>query len=364
MKIALVTDTHAGARNDSLIVHNHFKKFLDDIFFPEIDKNNITSIVHLGDVFDRRKYISFQTLSKIRTDFFEPLHQRGLIVNIIAGNHDIFFKNINDISSLEELLGGQRYPLFTIFKHPTEVLINNSKFLFVPWICDSNREETFKLIKKTNAKIALGHLDLNGFKMYRNNPPSQYGLDRKIFNKFDLVASGHFHHKSSEETIHYLGATHEMKWNDFNDPRGFHILDTETLELKFIENPHRLFRSLVYNDEKTSEIGKQIGKQEDYQYVKDSYIKIVIVKKTNPFLFDQFISMIEKNGPIDITLVENVNLFDDLNSEDEIADQIEDTTTILNNYINGLEVDLDKEKIKEKMQFIYNEAVALSNDGE
>ena len=64
MKIALVTDTHFGARSDSQAFDAYFKKFYQEVFFSEIDKRKITKIIHLGDCFDRRKYVNFNSLQE------------------------------------------------------------------------------------------------------------------------------------------------------------------------------------------------------------------------------------------------------------------------------------------------------------
>ena len=58
MKIALITDTHFGARNDSLLFLDFFRKFYENIFFPTLKERGIKEIIHLGDVVDRRKFIN------------------------------------------------------------------------------------------------------------------------------------------------------------------------------------------------------------------------------------------------------------------------------------------------------------------
>ena len=62
MKVILITDQHIGARNDNLSFVKYFKKFYDEVFFPYIDKHDIKTIINLGDMFDRRKYVIFNTL--------------------------------------------------------------------------------------------------------------------------------------------------------------------------------------------------------------------------------------------------------------------------------------------------------------
>ena len=41
MKIALITDTHWGVRNDNVSFHDNSKKFLDDVFFPTLMSKGI-----------------------------------------------------------------------------------------------------------------------------------------------------------------------------------------------------------------------------------------------------------------------------------------------------------------------------------
>ena len=103
-------------------------------------------------------------------------------------------------------------------------------------------------IKNSKAQVAFGHLEVEGFAMYKNYVAGT-GLQPSIFNRYEIVASGHYHHKSSKDNIHYLGAPYEITWNDYDDPRGFHIFDTETRDMEFIKNKYRLFEKIYYDDE-------------------------------------------------------------------------------------------------------------------
>ena len=106
MKIALITDTHFGARNDSLAFNDHFYKFWEKTFFPYLDDNGIDTIIHLGDVFDRRKFISYKIAKDFRERFIKPIVHRNIKMHMIVGNHDTYYRNTNEINSLYELLGG------------------------------------------------------------------------------------------------------------------------------------------------------------------------------------------------------------------------------------------------------------------
>jgi metallophosphoesterase superfamily enzyme len=82
-KIAMLCDTHSGIRNDSMVFHDYMKKNYD-WFFSIINNQNIKTIVHLGDLFDRRKYVNYLTSKRIREDFLLQVEKRNLDCHIIA----------------------------------------------------------------------------------------------------------------------------------------------------------------------------------------------------------------------------------------------------------------------------------------
>jgi len=192
MKIALITDTHWGVRNDQLAFLDNNKRFIDEVFLPYLDAHSIRTVIHLGDLVDRRKFLNINTAKRLRSDFIQPLHARGITPHLIIGNHDTYYKNTNSVNSIREFYEHD----FTIYESAAEVEFDGVPILFIPWICDDNREDTLKLIGTTNAQIALGHLELAGFEMYRGSPVS-HGDDRVLFDRFDLVCSGHYHHRST-----------------------------------------------------------------------------------------------------------------------------------------------------------------------
>jgi DNA repair exonuclease SbcCD nuclease subunit len=243
MKIAIITDTHWGVRNDQIAFLDNSKKFLDNVFFPYLDDNGITTVIHLGDLVDRRKYLNIYTARRLREDFISPLHARGVKPYITIGNHDTYYKNTNSVNAIRETYLND----FHLYEEATEVEFDGVKILFMPWICEENRDHAMEMIRTTNAQICMGHLEIAGFEMYRGSPVS-HGDDRSIFDRFDLVLSGHYHHRSSAGNIHYLGSHAEFTWSDYDDPKGFHVLDTQTREVAFVENPFKMFRKVWYND--------------------------------------------------------------------------------------------------------------------
>lgn len=346
MKIAVICDSHFGVRNDNETFYPYFDKFYSDIFFPTIDKKKVEYVFHLGDLYDRRRYINFKTANEAEKIFLNPLQKRiGKSLKeviILSGNHDIYYRDINTINSLDILLS--RYD-FTIYHDPIERKFDTCHILFLPWICETNKNKTFELIDKTKASIAMGHLELSGYKMYQDSVPSEHGLDSNLFKKFKSVYSGHFHHKSTKDNITYLGAACEYTWSDYNDPRGFHIFDTKTKEMEFIQNPYSIFSIVHYKDDI------------EIPDIENKYVKILVEKKEDIYKFDTFIKNIQKQKTIDVTVIEENILIND--DENEIDEEIKSTITLIDESIESMNTSLSKKKLKEKMFNIYNEAVAL-----
>ena len=182
-----------------------------------------------------------------------------------------------------------------------------------------------------------------------------HGMKDDWLQKFDLVCTGHYHTRSTQGNVNYLGTPYEMTWSDAEDPKGFHIYDTDTRELEFIENPNTMFKKIWYNDEDA--IVTDIIDQDLDQY-KNTFIKVIVKNKTNPYWFDMFIERLERKEPIHLQIVEDhLNL--DLEDEDDILDEAEDTLTILNKYIESMELVANKEEVSKVINDLYSEALTI-----
>jgi DNA repair exonuclease SbcCD nuclease subunit len=352
MKIALITDTHWGARGDSPAFAEYFNRFYYEHFFPYLADNGITNIFHLGDIVDRRKYINFVTARHLRK-FVEHCDVSGIRLDVIVGNHDTSFKNTNEVNSMRELFEHSTYDIH-YYSDPAVVNVDGTDIAVLPWICSGNYDESMEFIKNTNAQILFGHLELAGFEMYKG-AVNDHGFSASLFDKFDVVCSGHFHHKSTRGNINYLGAPYEMSWSDYNDPRGFHIFDTDTRELTYIRNPLTMFNKVHYHDQdKTLDEIMAV----DFDHYKGSYVKLIVHTKTNPYWFDMFVDKIEKAGVLDLQVVDdNLNL--QLEDDSDIVSEAEDTLTVLNKVVEQVDSRVDKKVLYNFLSSLYNEALSV-----
>ena len=339
MKVAIITDQHFGARKNSKLFHDYFLKFYNDVFFPYLEEHGITTVVDMGDTFDSRKGVDFSALAWAKNNYYDRLKDMGILVHTIVGNHTAYYKNTNDVNSVDLLL--REYDNVPVYSEPTEISLDKLKVLLIPWINAENQEKSFSLIKKSNCKVAMGHLELNGFRAHRGHV-MDHGHESDLYNKYERVFSGHYHTRSDNGKIFYLGNPYEMFWNDLEDPRGFSIFDTKTLEHFHVDNPYRLFYNIYYND-----TPHQLFDVSQYE---NKIVKVVVRKKTSTKDFEKFIDKLYEVGVADLKIVENFVLQE--SSEFEVFES-EDTISILDRYIHESEINLDKSRIKNIMRDTY-----------
>ena len=341
MKVAIITDQHFGVRKSDKNFHSYFKKFYDTVFFPTLEERGITHLIDMGDTFDNRKHIDLWALKWSKQNYYDKLAEIGVQVHTVVGNHTAYYKNTNAINSVDLLM--REYNNITVYSEITEDKIDNLNILFVPWINSENREESIKQIKSSECQIVMGHLELNGFSPYKGHVMTE-GMECDVFENFKYVFSGHYHTRSDNGKIFYLGNPYQLYWNDVNDKRGFHIFDTQTYKLEFIENPYEMFKIVEYSD-----TPHQMYK---YNECFEKYVKLVVKKKTNVKQFEKFFDKLSNASPIELKVIDEVEIDE---CDVEVLES-EGTIAILDKYIDNAEIDLNKNSLKSLIQSIYKEA--------
>ena len=351
MKIAILNDTHCDIRNAADIFLENQTRFYTDVFFPYCIDNDIKQVIHLGDYYDNRKQISTKAINHNRMVYLNPLRDNGMHMDILAGNHDVYYKNTNDLSSLKEFLGHFMNNIHIVQK-PSVINYEGLDIGLVPWINNENYHQTIDWLQNTKASIIGAHLELNGFEMMRG-VKSTTGMDSSLFKRFEMVLSGHFHTKSQRDNIHYLGSQMEFTWSDCDDPKYFHVLDTETRELTPVRNTHTIYKKVLYND-------KEIDYNTQYEMdnFEKKFVKVIVVNKSDQFMFDRFIDKIQSQNIYDLKIAENFQEFQGSNVGDDNL-EFEQTEDLLNSYVDNVDTDLDKDRIKSNIHELMTEAQSI-----
>ena len=341
MKIALITDQHLDGRKGNIHFWNFFQKFYDDVFFPTLEKEGIDTIIDLGDTFDNRKSMDYNTFNRISDNYFSRL--KDYTVHMILGNHCTYYKNTNRINSPELLLDS--YDNITIYSEPTELELGGRTFLMMPWINQENREQAVELIQK-GGDILVSHIEIEGFEVMEGMR-FEGGFSRKDFTNFKRVWSGHFHHRSKKGNIQYLGNPYQMFWNDYKAVRGFHIFDTETDKLRFVENPYEIFAKVYYDDTQSDYNKFDIS---DYA---NKFVKVIVEEKRDYQMFESLVDRLYNVGAHDVKIVETLV---DTSEVEDVEFNVKDTLTLLTEYIDEIELKVDKTELKKLMQSLYIES--------
>lgn len=309
MNIAIITDQHFGARNENDNLDYHFQQFYENVFFPHIDKYQVTDIFDLGDTFDRRKTINFLTLKKCQEYWFTEIQKRNINLHILLGNHTVYYKNTNRINSPNILLNN--VPNIKIYEKPEIVKVNDGKVsvMMLPWINKENEKESFEFVAENQADMVMAHLELTGFQM-NAGIICDSGYDPKLFKNQKQVLTGHFHKKMSSGNVHYLGSPYAMNWAEANHPHGFYIWNPDESsrfqDFEFVENPYDAFVEIHYKDQ-------DIRLDEyDFSVFERKFVRVYTYGLKNREKFDLLISKIYENNPenvkiIDKAFVQNTN---------------------------------------------------------
>ena len=343
MKVLLITDQHFGVRNDNQHFINHYRKYYSKVVIPFIKAYGITEIIDLGDTFDKRKSVNFMSLEAAKEMWFDPIKDIGCKMTALVGNHDIYYKNTLRINAPNELLGD--YDI-DVIDEPTTRNYDGTDILFLPWICDENRDDTFRSITKSTAPVCMGHLELNGFEAHPGHVMNM-GMDINPFDKFQRVFSGHYHMKSTKGNISYLGNPYQLYWNDYGCKRGFHVFDTETLKTTFYRNTYDMFYKLYYDNGVRNEIHPSD--------LEGTFVKLIVEDKGDQTKFDYAVRQLQSWGLADLKIIEDLSV----EMEDSLVLETEDTITLLDKYIDEIDLPVDSENVKSIMRSLYVEACEL-----
>ena len=122
------------------------------------------------------------------------------------------------------------------------------------------------------------------------------------------------------------------------------MFDTETLKTTFYRNPFDMFHKLYYNN------GLDIPKG-----LEGSYVKLIVEEKGDYAKFDWTVAQLQDSGIADLKIIEDLSV--EL-GESEVL-ETEDTMTLLDKYIDDIDLKVDPSSVKNIMRSLYIEACEI-----
>ena len=345
-KCAFITDIHFGCRANSQIFLDNQERFYREIFFPELERLGVKTIVNLGDTWENRTALNPVTLKRAQDFYFDEIDRRGMKQIMIMGNHDTFYRNTNDVNLIEFL--EKMYPeSVKIVRKPTVMNMDGVKFGLIGWINKENLAESLEWLETVDADFIGGHFEINDFEMTKGHVAT-HGFDRKTFRRFDHVYSGHFHVRGTIGNITYLSNPSQTSWGDHGLEKGFHIFDTKTREMTPVNNPFDMYKEIEW--------GAHDAKPEDFAGMYGR-INVRNFESFSRAELDLFVNAAQEHA-VQMQVVEYAVEQDGVVVE---ADEVVGVMGIVDAYIDeavGGKPEIDADVLKKQFRELYEDASA------
>lgn len=348
--IALITDTHLGARSNCEHVNAYFLKFFSSFFFPVLKERGVKTVIHLGDLGQYKKQVNTKILHDWTSMVFEPL--KDYTCYFIVGNHDCYYKQNNSINLHRALNLEQNYG-FAVIDSEVMTLPEYSMDL-LPWLSTEIKQSCISSLSRTTSKYLLGHLEFISIE----TPYSESQLTFDFLKKYEKVFSGHFHTRTKVfDHVYYIGNPYPITWGDYGQDRGFSLFYPETGQLEFIKNPLSLFRKITFQGD------EEMLHSFDFESCAHQHIKLLTkVDFEHNSMLTQFLEKLEEVNPLSLTIEKEELLVDNvLNMESYVSKNmmfyIEKYLELL--YNSNTKLNIDKERLLKLLHSIYIKSLQL-----
>lgn len=342
--VAIIGDAHFSVKNGNKQMLLHQLDFFYEQLIPFCKANQIDTLYFTGDIFDVRKVTDNYVLEHVK-QLFNEFNLEGFSVLGLVGNHDAVLRNSNMINTPTMHLDGDIIcAVDQIFSHDDIDLI--------PWITEENNSTIYREVQASDSKYCIGHFEFSGFNMSKG-VVAKDGLDSSIFSeKYTRVISGHYHTKSSKGNVDYVGTPYELTWADYDDPKGFHVFDTDLNMLTFIENPTKIFVKLTYDDSIDGGIPDI-----DSDTIFSKWVRVTVKKRKNQEEWLKFEKLINSLKPAELIVIEDLVEHNEKYRVENV--DITNTYDIMSSYVENTEFSgsIDKKILLERLQGIYREAL-------
>jgi hypothetical protein len=214
-KLFFFTDIHFGRSSNSPVALADNMEFLR-WSIDEAKTAGCDMCIFGGDFFDNRNSIHVNTLC-VATEALQLLNDAFPITYFIPGNHDLFYRDRRDVSSIEFT---KFLPNISIVRQPTTI----GGVTLLPWLVGDEH----KKLKSKGSRYTFAHLEMPGFMMNAKvvMPESSHAVQAEAFKDQDLVFTGHFHMRQTQGNVVYTGNVMPFNHADnWDADRGMMILE-------------------------------------------------------------------------------------------------------------------------------------------
>lgn len=349
-RVWVLGDLHFGVRSNSIEWLEIQQDFFENVFIPTLKKHVKPGdvLVQVGDVFDNRQSINLKVLH-YAIELFERLG-KILPTHVICGNHDIWAKKSNEVTSIDTL---KWIPNVNIYKKPKALNWNGKEILMMPWRRDEDHEiETLLKFPKTN--IVFCHSEVAGVAL-NAKVRNLHGTDSESYKGYDAVYSGHIHYRQTKGKLRLVGTPYELTRSDSGNAKGFDLVDLETMEETFFHND-KSPKFLKFNLKSLYMV--QLG--EFKKQIENNFVDLYVPSKiATSSALSKLINRVQKiSRKIEPNIYEDDDLLDkDLYDMDQIEDLYKNYNILhlCNMYVDGTHHDDDvKQKLKQTLKQLHD----------
>jgi DNA repair exonuclease SbcCD nuclease subunit len=214
-KVMIIADPHFGRSSNATQANQDNIDFLRWAI-DEARTWGADQCIMLGDWFDNRTSVGVETMSYALRGL-ELLSAGFKRTWFISGNHDLYFKNRRDVSSIEF---AKHIANITVLNDPTTI----DGVTFLPWLVGDEHKRLYL----SASRYVMGHLELPGFLLNARiiMPETAHTPDVKQFSGQEAVFTGHFHARQIQKNICYIGNVMPFNFTDEgDDDRGMMLLE-------------------------------------------------------------------------------------------------------------------------------------------
>ena len=334
MKLIHTSDWHFGMNLGTGSYAEDQRYFLEGLY-DLIRQEQVEALLLAGDIFDS-SVVSAEAIGLYNEAMTRLCLELKIPVIAIAGNHDSAAR----LSSCRELLKGAGLHITgKIEKDPRPVLLEDGTVAVysIPFFtrdevtallpekkgeirntesamlvyCDHIREQ----MDKNRKNIVLSHSLIVGSELSESDRSARVGfataVSKDVFAGFDYVALGHIHKPQAiENHIRYSGAPLKYSFGaEETQEKGVVLIDTETMDIRFIPIPLRRQRRSVTGT--FEEIMAREDIREDYLrlYVTDRYAGLELIaalREKFPCLLEVYGKSLSEEGQLSALSVEEL----------------------------------------------------------